>query len=104
MPEADTTELENIIKDSDYYTSDNFNIADILKKNFIDGFLKSGSLFCSTVSAEFDDSFTILNHKLSVHLHKDSLYSLPVIELNNFKIRSDGEYFGNFCDRILDSF
>lgn len=95
IPEVDTTELERIFHDTDYYSCKNFNISDALKKNFIDGFLKSGSFTCLPVNySDCFDYFTISNNKLYLRLHKDTLYSVPAVELSKFKVNVKNEFYG----------
>lgn len=96
-PKADTAELENIIIDSDYYTCEDFKLSEILAKNFIDGFLKSGVFSCEPTDYSFgSDTFSIACNKLNLHLHKDSLNSIHCVELSSLKSRIDGEYSSKF--------
>lgn len=94
-PETSTLELENIINESDYYCCEDFNLTEVLTRNFIDGFLKCGSFSCvQTENTRDDDCFLISRNKLLLRLHRDSLYSLQAVELSSLKNRSVGEFFG----------
>lgn len=98
MPEADTRRLESIISDSDYYSCDNFKLSDILTKTFVDVFIKFGEFTCVSMntahaSSDFDDAFYVVNNKLKLRLHKDSLHSVGAVELTSLKHRLDDDDF-----------
>lgn len=77
------------MKDSDYYSTETFKLADVLSRSFIDGFLKAGKFSCSPNDHKStEDSFVISNNKLSIHLTNETLYSSNAVELHKFKSKS----------------
>ena len=99
LPETDTTVIENIFADSDFYGCEDFNLSDVLSQEFIDGFLKNGIFSCIPVEQDrSSDSFSFHNNKLSLRVHKDSMYSINGIVLASLKPRREGEFFGKFSD------
>lgn len=92
LPEADTTTLKDVIKNSDYYSTETFKLEDILTRSFIDGFLKAGKFSCvPTDHSISQETFLIHKNKLIIRLHKDSLFSANAVELCHFKTKSSDE-------------
>ncbi|CRL04114.1 CLUMA_CG017226, isoform A [Clunio marinus] len=93
LPEVNITEIERIIKDSDYYSSNDFHISLIMNKNFIDGFLLNGDFSCLPEHLpEFDDYAYVSNNKLFIRLFKDNFCSCNNVEIQKYKIRCSGDF------------
>lgn len=95
LPDADTSRIEDIINDSDYYRCDDFKIIDVLNQSFVSGFLKSGVFYSKSLpsaSSELSDEYSLFNNKLLLRLHKQSMNSVNAIELGKLHPRADGEF------------
>lgn len=59
-----------------------------MTRGFIDGFLKTGKFFCASNEECSEDTFSIVNNKLVINIHKDTVYSSKAVELSNFKSKT----------------
>lgn len=77
---------------STYYTIDDFKVADIFTKNFIDGYVLSGDLCCVSTYEDYENCQILLSEKkLVIRLDKELYYSLAAIHLTKFIKKSDND-------------
>lgn len=102
IPKTDTCDIERTMKASEFYSCDNFNMCDIFKKNFVEAFLKRGTMNLVIKNySEFDDTFHVTKNRLFIHLHKDTIHSLiTAFEISKFKVRSHAEFYGKFISYV----
>lgn len=94
LPEHKTDEIIEAFHESDYYTADNFKIANVLSQNFISAYANDGRLSITSVSQpslEPCEGFSINNGKLLLNLHKSTLSSLSATSLAQYKLRCNDD-------------
>jgi hypothetical protein len=93
LPETDTSKVEGILKEFGYYACLNFHLADILTKNFIEGFIRNGKFYSipSRIQSP-EDTFLLLKNKLELTVHKDSITSSGSAVLSSFALKSEGDF------------
>jgi hypothetical protein len=105
LPDHETDEIVAILNDSDYYSADHFKLTDVFNKNFISAYINTGCLSInslSQISSEPCDKFSLINGKLILNLHKDTLTSLCATTLAEFKVK-EADDFISFGINLLDS-
>lgn len=78
-----------------YYTIEDFNVADLLCKNTIDGYINLGEFYCKSVDQNKNIKFSISQKSMKLAIDKYLFYSLGGIHLGKFKknVKNDIYYF-----------
>ncbi|CAG9803655.1 unnamed protein product [Chironomus riparius] len=94
IPETMTIESMN----SAYYRIDEFKIADIFSKNFIDGYVLNGDLCCTSTNDNYENcQFILSERKLTLRLDRELYYSLTAVHLTKFvRKNQDDKLFVTF--------
>lgn len=90
----DNLQLEPL--NSMYYTIDDFRIADIFTKNFIDGYALSGDLCLASTNENCQ--LLICNKKITLRLDRELYYSLHAVHLNQFLRKSQCDDFNEIFE------
>lgn len=97
MPDIDISPITTSLTHDSFYKIDNFNIADVLCKNTIDGYINIGDFFC--ISSNHDDiqqvKFSIAHKTMSLFIEKDLYYSLGAVNLCKYQkeVKDDIHHF-----------
>lgn len=96
MPDIDISPITTSLTSDSFYKIDSFNIADMLCKNTIDGYMSVGDFFCISELDDFQQAkFTISHKTMSLFIEKDLFYSLGAVTLYKFQkgVKDDVYHF-----------
>ncbi|XP_070506321.1 uncharacterized protein [Chironomus tepperi] len=75
-----------------YYSIEEFKVADILTKNFIDGYVLKGDLCCASTNDNFENcQFILSDKKLTLRLDRELYYSLSAVHLTKFLRKNEND-------------
>lgn len=75
-----------------YYSIEEFKVADVFTKNFIDGYVLNGDLCCASTNDNYENcQFLLTDKKLTLRLDKELYYSLTAVHLTKFLRKNDDD-------------
>lgn len=75
-----------------YYSIDEFKIADIFTKNFIDGYVLNGDLCCASLNDRYENcQFILSEKKVTLRLDRELYYSLSAVHLTKFLRKNEDD-------------